>query len=883
MNKAIMSVAALLCVLVVLCAGCPGEKSGPGEDFKKKTAEAGSQKELADFFLEEESYVEAGKHYEETVRIAHIALSYCRDDEGMSRLIKEAEAKLESEEIVEGCQGKIVVKGQWVKPDEYLAERVRVISASPDYEKTSAVLKKEFETLLEVVGNTPERALETDSGKKIIAEGMKALPVLLERVDTGDFFSETAAHLVLNIPDADDTILCFLLTGLKSHNQYVRKACALSAWKFPRKVTTVVLAEGLSHISSEVCEAFVVSIIKLNAPLGWHVFREIVLVLVLAATSSLLKLDSEKIPPALATVLKRAKDLTYRAYQNEELFTALIEKLGEVRYADAVDALAEVFYEPSFPMAMREAAMDALAGIGDEAALEHLSRMVHYWEDEHGELWITAADKLADAVKRLKNKDILNKFIKDTESSHAEVVARAAYVLGLFEDETALPHLREAFRDVENKKTRSAILNALARIGNNAAIEEILLIFKTGDVHEIVDNYVDGIQENIQHEPAFHTLFKGLEDCPPTVTKRVFESVRAGVPPLALEALFLIAADRNLPFELRFGAISALSSYVEQMTENQKGRLRDSILVGLALLDNERDPDLFVKLASEALRYHKDQKLLPLYVKILKQSDNWLMRYLATRCLLAIVPEISPAIILSYRKEIAEEYRQLRESKEYGIAELLAGFASNRNEEIAEIRTSRNEEIAELVDPEKHPLKGRLGQPLARILELLGKNCTKISLPQSASEDSQPSQKPKFLHFTDDAILLMVSKGSQEEEKVTAAVYLPDFKGKLYGISVGQNINSVFRLLDLENPEQIRYLPEYGAYVIVINPSAEGDPKKPLRKMLVLPLEETGNGGAVIRYMVEILSRAGEEQELDTLVKVIGELTAERPGPETVP
>lgn len=277
MNKARMSVAALLCVLVVLCAGCPGEKRGSSEEFEKKSAEAVSQKELADFFLEEESYAEARKHYEETVRTAHVALSYCRDDEEMSRLIKEAETKLESEEIVEGCQGKIVVNGQWAKPDEYLKERVRVISASPDYEKTSAALKEEFETLVKEVGNAPERALETDSGRNIIKAGMKALPVLLEKVNTEDFYSETAAHLALNIPDADDTILCFLLTGLKSRNLHVRKACASSAWKFQRKVTTVALAEGLSHISPEVCEALVASIIKLNEPLGWHVLRETLL------------------------------------------------------------------------------------------------------------------------------------------------------------------------------------------------------------------------------------------------------------------------------------------------------------------------------------------------------------------------------------------------------------------------------------------------------------------------------------------------------------------------------------------------------------------------------------------------------------------------------
>ncbi len=919
MNKAIMLAAALLCVLVVLCAGCPGEKRGPDEEFKKKTAKARRQKELADFFLEETSYAEARKHYEGTVKTAHIALSYCKDDEEMERLVEEARTKLKSEEIVEGCQGKIVVKGKWVKPDEYLAERVREISASPDYEKTSVALKEEFGSLLEEVGNAPEQAPKTDSGKKIIAAGIKALPVLLEEINTRESSTEkvAAVHLALSIPDADDTILCFLLAGLRSRNPYVRKACASSAWKFPRKVTTVALAEALSHISPEVRKASVRSIIKLNEPLGWHILRETMLgtrgspglkqtilaslylygderavdalvkavqvdepLLVAAATRSLLEMDSEKIPPALAIVLKRVKELTSRASRKEELFTAVIKKLGEVRYADAVDALAAVFYDSSFSTAMRETALYALSRIGNKAAVEHLSLMVHQQEDEHSRLWM----KVADAVKRLKNQDILNKFIEDTKSSHSEVVARAAYVLGLCEDEIALPHLREAFQRVKDKKTRSAILNALARIGSEATIGEILLIFKTYNVHEVVNNYVDGIQENIQHGPSFYAFFKGLEDCPAPVTRQVFESVRANVPPLALEALLPITADRNLSLELRFGAIGALSPYVGQMTEGQKDLLLNSILVSLYLLENERDPELFAKYACKALRNHEDQRLLPLYMELLKQSENWLMQYLAARCLLAIMPRISSTITLPYRRKIAENYRELRKNKDYYLAELLAGFRRNRTEEIAEIRKARDEELAELGNPDKHPLKERLGQPLSRILDLLGKNYTEISPPQSASEDSRPSQKPKFLHFTDNAILLMTSKGSQEEEeRVTAAVYLPDFKDKLYGISIGQNINFVLRLVNPENSEQIRYLPEYDAYVIIINPPAEGSPEKTLRKMLALPLDETNEGKTVIRYMVEILSRPGEEKDLDALIKVIGILTAKWRSAETVP
>ena len=896
---------ALLLILMILCAGCPDDSGNEQKQkvFNQKSAEALETMKLADFFLEEEYYIGARDCYEEAKKTAMLALSYKKDDKEMTGLIAKVDTKINCRRIIEGCKGHILIDGEWRKPEDCLKKRIDEINKGMEKEERAALIEQinaQWETLPDEINLLPgdlEQTLEAESAKKILAAGIKAVPILLEKIDSDNYFDQIAAlHILLNIPDENDTIFYTILYYLKSDTYTEKIMCAAAAQKFPRKSTTAALIELLSDKRTELVNQAARSIIHLESPLGRHMLieklkeprvsisvkeqillnfhlydnKEAVDVLVTAvqvdkkelveaAAHSLIKLQSEKIPGALTTVLERAKKLYI---SDADLLEKMIKRIGSSKYKEAVTILAATFRNRSLDIEVRRAAIEALADIGDDKAVVLLSDLVYETEDKHENLWI----EVAHALKRLKKPSIVKKFIDNLKSSSPKAVTRAAYVLGQFEEETALKPLRRAY--VRNNKTtpRSTILNSMARIGSNAAINEIFRIIKTENPIKIPD-YIDGFLKNMLREQDFVILIRKLdEDCPAEIRNLILASVKTNPPPLALSPLLAATGSAKFSLDLKFGAIGALKSYSEEMNDDQKKKLLTFIKMNLLALARKPAPDIF-ELAFNSVVEHDDPSLLKFFIDLLKGKmggDNWMLRYLAARYL-NVSARRGFLDIEPHRKELAGLCRKAAKDKDFLIAlELVAYTGAFKNIEKQNIEKQLQAEAERVLNPENHPVRERLGKPLSRILELLGNKFNEVAPPESIPGNENVSNRFIFLHFPGPGILLMVRK---ETEDVIAVVYLPNFRGKLYGIGIGDSVNSVLRMVGSRG---VRYVSEYSSYVIDIPDEHRPDVTK---KTIATAIKENDEGKIIIDYILEILPQDAEEEDLGALLRIVRELS----------
>jgi hypothetical protein len=142
-----------------------------------------------------------------------------------------------------------------------------------------------------------------------------------------------------------------------------------------------------------------------------------------------------------------------------------VRKLGEDRFRIAVRDLIEKLDDPSSEV--REEAAMALGRIGGPDAIEAL---VHKLDDPH----IDLIPQIARALRQTHDRSSVDALIRRLRDGDRETVSETARTLGEIGDARASEPLLQVLQESHDSKIISASSEALAKLGEMAAIYEIL-------------------------------------------------------------------------------------------------------------------------------------------------------------------------------------------------------------------------------------------------------------------------------------------------------------------------------------------------------------------------------------------------------------------------
>jgi HEAT repeat protein len=142
-----------------------------------------------------------------------------------------------------------------------------------------------------------------------------------------------------------------------------------------------------------------------------------------------------------------------------------VRGLGRKRSSHVVGELIEKLNDPS--AAVREEAVQALGRIGSPTAVDAL---LHRLEDPESDLSVQIARALRDA----RDPRSVDALMRNLDSPDSEIRKESARTLGAIGDQRAAGTLMELVRESEDMPLVTASSEALARLGQVAAIHQIL-------------------------------------------------------------------------------------------------------------------------------------------------------------------------------------------------------------------------------------------------------------------------------------------------------------------------------------------------------------------------------------------------------------------------
>jgi hypothetical protein len=143
----------------------------------------------------------------------------------------------------------------------------------------------------------------------------------------------------------------------------------------------------------------------------------------------------------------------------------IVRTLGEAKAAIAVTDLIERLDDPSADV--REEAVYALGSIGSPEAVDALIAKL---EDPNSDL----GPQIAKALRASRSPRSVDALVRKLEDSDRETLSESARALGAIGDRRAVPSLMEVLAESKDAKVVTASSDALARLGELAAIYEIL-------------------------------------------------------------------------------------------------------------------------------------------------------------------------------------------------------------------------------------------------------------------------------------------------------------------------------------------------------------------------------------------------------------------------
>ncbi len=908
--KNILTLALIGC-MVFATTGCNEERKIPTERIAEKITQAQAARDLGDYFLREKYYTEAQKQYELAVKYANQALGYDENNQEVTAFITATWEILRDDPITLGCEGKLLIEGEWVKPEDYMETNLAKIEAEVDSE-TRKLLEDNWKSLTGL-GNRHALAnpAKSEAGKNIIATGRKALPFLASKIQY-DYFAAPAARLAFAIPDRDDVVRCLLLTSLNNFSEDVVVAAIEAAPLFPDKSVTVALLNEVAKKKARTTEAAIRAIILLNSPLGRHVLADMLSetpdgnnikgyilsnlylfeddravdllldfiardnkYLMLAASNSLLKMQSDKALPALNTVLKNYEFFQKGKIDQTYLLITIIDRLGEAKYPDAGENLEAIFTSDVFitdePARAAIKALNSVADI-DGKALDTLLDLL--MRNSTGNAQDKFWKEIAGYVVSHKNEKVMNALIGALAECERETAIKIAYTLGMCRDDDAVGALAAAFKKFRQRSAKETILpvifNALTAIGSKRSIDEMFRLADqlSGDnkqkrfVLEIADN----ISPDETSKQTYEFIFANLRGDDIEFGLWVLNSFENYAPPAAAPYIRTLAADDKAPMEIRLGAVGALRSYSENPVTTETLQIIENIIAALESAPNQH----LYFIAQKYLLGYKSPELTKLYLRLLSdpKTGNWKLHTLAADCLLERKGDLA---INKFLDKIAELREAYVEQKDFLTAVKLAEFAADPYAARLSIREKYIEEINKTFDMEKHPLKGGLLRRLDKITDILGETYEIVPPPATNEDFKKTAEEYKFAYFPNNRILIMFNntdaiadrQKAAQSQIIKAIAYLPGCKFDFYGIKNGDSINAIAPILNPQRlTDQVAFVEKYRTYVL--NFSFANIDNSPERRLMFI-MKKADDGKQAIQYTTESLTLTLDVKNIDLM------------------
>ena len=178
-------------------------------------------------------------------------------------------------------------------------------------------------------------------------------------------------------------------------------------------------------------------------------------------------------PSAVEPLLNRMRRIDLSAPSpdnvNKVAWAVIAEALGGLATAGspAADELVAALEHPVGDEYLD--AMDALATMGEQRAVEPLLRRLRMLDLDPHAPWSADWESLTDALGRLRAQEAVDFFIDALGSPH--LAEGAANALGQIRDPRAVPALAAALEGMPSDRVGEAILEALSRIGTTKASE----------------------------------------------------------------------------------------------------------------------------------------------------------------------------------------------------------------------------------------------------------------------------------------------------------------------------------------------------------------------------------------------------------------------------
>ncbi len=913
----------LACCLFIATTGCNEEYEIPTELVAEKTALAEATRDLGDFYLQEHYYTEAKKQYDLAIEYADKGLADNPNNGHLIAFITEVKEILKSDPMIQGLKGKLLIGGKWVMPQKYLEQNLDKIEVNA---KALKLLEDNWKSLkMSANRNDLANPVKTEEGQKILSLGKTALPFLVDKIRNDHYErAASATRLAFAIPDRDDVMLCLLLTLLDNDsNQYMEEvviAAIEASHFFEKKSIVVALLNEVAKNKAQTTNAAITSMILGKSPLGQHMLTKMLSetpgdkkikgyilanlylyeddksvdllldfiakndkYLMLAASNSLLKMQSNKALPALNTVLEDYEFFQRDDIDQIELLVRIINRLGEGKYPGAVKTLKTIFTSKALiAEEPAEAAIKALNSIAesDDKAIETLLDLLmrNSSGNDQDKFW----KEIAGYVINNKNEKVMSTLIETLATCERETAIKIAYTLGMCRDDSAVEAMAMAFKKFQPSSTRKTILpiiyNAFVTIGSQKSINEMFSLAQQFPSNEsLVLQITNNIPAGEASKQACEFIFKNLRGDNTEFSLQVLRSFEKHAPSFAAPYIRALAANNKVPMKTRLGAIGALRPYSNNLESAAAKEMLQTIENIIEALEHTADQQLYFT-AHNYLRGYKSPKLTKFYLKLLSdhKSGNWKLHSLAADCLLERKGDL---VTNQFLNEVAQLRETYVKQKDFLTAIKLARFAS-QPEIMYSIRNKYIEETKKTFDTKNHPLKGGLLMKLGQITDILGSKYEII--PPSASSEGfkQVAEDYKFAYFPESHILIMFNNRKAAKSQIVKAIaYLPGCKFGFYNIKNGYNINAIAPMINPEGlPDQITFNKKYRGYALNFNSLTDIDPDR----RLMFVMKEDQKDRQTIKYTAESLTLNLDVGNIDLMAffdianKIIGK---EQPKP----
>jgi hypothetical protein len=802
------------------------------DQMKKEIVESAKQ---ADFYFEQSYYSAAKKIYEKMLPKAEEYVYYGGDASAVDDITKRAKTRLESREMAEGSSGKVFLGDAWVNPQEYALSKSRelVSRAAGNLQADTDTAK----TALKELSPAEDQVLEQDPAKRIVALGKDATPfVVLWTTEADADVNALALSLLMGMEETEDIIFATALANAQSKIPQIAERGALLLSRFPRKETAVMLITILDRRDDALVDRAVEALCSTNTELGrQYIFetaktarklsllrasiikhisvfnsKDAVEVLVSAANEgfsdptmamikqyaidSLLKTNIPETLLALTAILRKAGP------PDKPQVLQILQRIEDSSYHPAAPAVAEVFATFSGDKEVMDLAVEVMKKIADQSSVDSVVSMVLALDVKEGDnaAGLETDDlfaRITNILKTVKSADTIQRFINMlSEYQTKETNINAAHALGAFGEEAdaAVPKLISTYqRPQSDDSVRKAVINALARIGSQAAMDYLAIIIRGSKSEDVSQYLTTMVPKIIVRESAFKDLFAKMDGTEPAVLETFFKTIADCKNPAALPGLLATAQEGEE--SVRLEALRTLAAFKDQIKEADT--LDNIFKSNIARLQSEPDV-LKAKRLFEAIKPYGEATMPALMVAV--RINTWAIRYYAADAIAQITLD-RPAVMSKYRDEMREYSKKLESFKDYHSALKLARASGLPTKNLEDQIKSLAQDVNTL-----DPSKVMLGGSLKDMTDKLGSDYKELA--------SRLDPAVTYCYYPSLGLVFAFRKARiGAEQQIWGIGYVKGFKEHVFGALIGEKIDEAFMAIG-PPPEDMRYYETHNVY-----------------------------------------------------------------------